>query len=273
MNYNETSAYYSLLPLIITMEIIVMLFSYFAMTWTKRKISEESLSRLHESFIGIFLVEFWYWITRPLLNFFKLVKITPNGITAISIVLSFITGTVYSFGFIALAGWILVVSGSLDMLDGALARETGKVTKAGAFFDSCSDRYSDSFVFIGIALYFLSKNFSLSTGNFYITMYDYIGIIVIMTILLGTASMSYVKARGDVAGASTKRGLMQRPERIMMLTILSVLDPFIRVILVKYGQNPDMVLIAVLIVMSILINISAIVRMASLFSIIKRMEN
>jgi len=273
MNYNETSTYHALLPLIISMEVIISLSTYYAITWKNRKHSEETLSRLHKSFIGIFLVEFWYWITRPLLNFFKLIKITPNGITGISILLSFITGALYSFSFIALGGWILVLSASLDMLDGALARETGQSTKAGAFFDSCSDRYSDSFVFIGIALFFLNKSFSLSAGTFTISISDYIGVFVIMTILLGAASMSYVKARGDVAGASTKRGLMQRPERVMMLSIFSVLDPFFKVILTKYGYNPDLVLIGMLITMSVLINISAIVRMAHLFTIIKGMES
>lgn len=273
MNYNETSAYQALLPLIIILEILVSLCSYYAITWKKRIQSEESLSRLHASFIGIFLIEFWYWITRPVLNFFKLIKITPNGITALSIFLSFITGALYSLGFLALGGWLLVISSSLDMLDGALARETGQVSKAGAFFDSCSDRYSDSFVFIGIAIYFLSKNFSAETGIFTIAAPDYISVIVIMTLLLGSASMSYVKARGDVVGASTKRGLMQRPERIMMLAIFTVLDPLIKIILAKYGLNPDLVLISVLVIMSILINISAIVRMASLFTIIKGMDN
>jgi CDP-diacylglycerol--glycerol-3-phosphate 3-phosphatidyltransferase len=273
MDYNELAAYHSLLPLIITMETIVILFSYFGITWAKRQQSDEGISRLHKSFIGIFLFEFWYWITRPALNFFKLIKITPNGITGISIFLSFITGALYSFGFIALGGWILVVSASLDMLDGALARETGQVSKVGAFFDSCSDRYSDAFVFIGIAMFFLSKSFSSATGTFTISISDYIGVFVIMTILLGSAAMSYIKARGDVAGASTKRGLMQRPERVMMLSIFSVLDPFMKIILVKYGQNPDLVLIGMLIIMSVLINISAIVRMTHLFSIIKGMES
>lgn len=273
MNYNDTSAYYSLLPLIIIMEIIVTLFSYFAITWKKRKISKESLARLHESFIGIFLLEFWSWITRPLLNFFKLVGITPNGITLLSILLSFITGVFYSFGYIASGGWLLVFGSSMDMLDGALARETGRVTKAGAYLDSCGDRYSDSFYFIGIGVFFLSKNYSSATGSFTLTAADFIAVIVIMTILLGAAAMSYVKARGDVAGASTKRGLMQRPERVLMLSLLTVLDPFFRVILVRYGQHPDLILITVLIIMSILINISAIVRMTDLFNIIKGMDS
>jgi len=272
MNPYEASIYYSILPLIIFGEIIILLFTYFALTWGKRSKSQEALSRLHRSFVGIFFIEFWYWITRPLLNFFKFIKITPNGITAISILLSFATGSLYAVGFIALGGSLLIISGTLDMLDGALARETNQVTKSGAFFDSCGDRYSDSFIFIGIALYFLSKNISIDTANFTITSFDYIGIVTIMTILLGTASMSYVKARGEVVGATSKRGLMQRTERILMLVIYSMLDPFLRIILSEYNLNTDIVLIAILIVMSILINFSALVRMIDLFNIIKRSE-
>ena len=272
MNHYDTSIYYSILPLIIALEIVVVLFTYFAITWGKRSKSQETLSRLHRSFIGIFFIEFWYWLTRPLLNFFKLIKITPNGITAISIFLSFVTGSLYAVGFIALGGWLLVISGSLDMLDGVLARETNQTTKAGAFFDSCGDRYSDAFVFIGIALYFISKNFSLETTTLTISTFDYIGVVTIMTLLLGTASMSYVKARGEVVGATTKRGLMQRPERILLLSGCSVLDPFLRIILAEYDLNTDIVLIATLIIMSILINFSALVRMIDLFNTIKRSD-
>jgi CDP-diacylglycerol--glycerol-3-phosphate 3-phosphatidyltransferase len=272
MNHYDTAIYYSILPLIIALEIVVVLFAYFALTWGKRTKSQETLSRLHRSFVGIFFVEFWYWITRPLLNFFKLIKITPNGITAISIFLSFVTGSLYAIGFIALGGWLLVISGTLDMLDGALARETNQSTKSGAFFDSCGDRYSDAFVFIGIAFYFLSKNISMDAASFTISTFDYIAILTIMTLLLGTASMSYVKARGEVSGAVTKRGLMQRTERILILSIYSVLDPYLRIIISEYKLNPDIVLIATLIIMSILINFSALVRMIDLFRIIKRSE-
>lgn len=271
MNYSE-SIYYSLLPLIITLESMVFVFTYFALTWHKRTKSEETLSRLHKSFIGIFLIEFWYWITTPFLAFFKLIGLTPNGITSISIFLSFITGAIYSTGHFSAAGWMLVISGTLDMLDGRLARETGTATRAGAFFDSCSDRYSDSFVFIGIAIYFLSKNFSVSDSHFVLSMTDYSSIIIIMALMLGTAAMSYVKARGEAIGVSTKSGLMQRPERILMLSLYSVLDPFIRIILGNYGINQDYCLILLLIIMAILINFSAIVRMADIFRLIRKSE-
>lgn len=271
MNSNEMEVYYSLLPLIIILEAVAISFSYYAITWNKRKQSQEAISRLHKSFIGIFFVEYWYWISRPALNFFKLVRITPNGITGISIVLSFITGVIYATGAIAPGGWMLIISATLDMLDGALARETGQSTKSGAFFDSCSDRYSDTFVFIGIALYFLSKDISPS-GSFTISLSDYIGVIIVMTLILGASAMSYVKARGDVAGASTKRGLMQRPERVMMLSAYCVLDPFFRIILQRYDLNPDLSLLAIIAFMSALVNISAVSRMVTLFKIIKGME-
>lgn len=271
MNYSD-SIYYSLLPLIITIESMAMLFTYFAVTWHKRELSQETLSRLHKSFIGIFLIEFWYWITGPALSFFKLIRLTPNRITSISIFLSFVTGAIYSTGHFSAAGWMLVISGTLDMLDGRLARETGTVTKAGAFFDSCSDRYSDSFVFIGIAIYFLSKSFSAADGHFILSVTDYSSIIIIMALMLGTAAMSYVKARGEATGFTTKSGLMQRPERIMMLSLYSVLDPFIRIILGNYDINQDYCLIFLLIIMAILINFSAVVRMVDIFRLIRNSE-
>jgi phosphatidylglycerophosphate synthase len=272
MNSNEMEVYYSLLPLIIILEIVAISFTYYAITWGKRKKTQEAISRLHRSFIGIFFVEYWYWISRPVLIFFKFIKITPNGITGISIVLSLITGAIYATGSIAPGGWMLIVSATLDMLDGALARETGQTTKSGAFFDSCGDRYSDSFVFIGIGAYFLSKNFSPS-GSFTLSQTDFLGVIVMMTLILGTSAMSYVKARGDVAGASTKRGLMQRPERVMMLSAYCVLDPFFRIVFQKYNINNDAGILTIIIIMSILVNFSAISRMVALFKIIRDMES
>ena len=272
MDYNEV-LYYSLLPLIIALEAVAISFTYYAVTWSRREQSEETISRIHKSFIGIFLVEFWYWLTTPLLSFFKILKLTPNRITAISVVLSLFTGYLLAIGEIGAGGWMIVLSGSLDMLDGRLARETGQSSKAGAFFDSCSDRYSDSFVFIGLGVYFLSKGGSFADKIFTISITDYIGVLVIMTILLGAASMSYVKARGEVVGATTKRGLMQRPERIMILSIFTVLHPFFVIVLKKYGLNPDSTLLGILVIMSILINYSAIIRMTAIFNTIKKMEN
>ena len=272
MNY-DYAIYHSLLPLIIALECAAVLFTYFALTWNKRQSSEETLSRIHKSFIGIFLIEFWYWITRPLLSFFKYTGMTPNNITSVSIILSFVTGAIFATGHISVAGWMLVFSGSLDMLDGALARETGTSTKAGAFFDSCGDRYSDSFVFIGIGIYFLSKNFIPGSGSFTITMFDYINILIILAILLGSASMSYVKARGEAVGVTTKSGLMQRPERITMLSIYCVLDPFIRIILGNYGINKEYGLLLILAIMAVLINFSAVMRMIDIFRTLKSSES
>lgn len=271
MNYNEI-LFNSLLPLIIAIEGIAISFTYFAITWSRREQSEETISRVHSSFIGIFFIEYWYWLTTPLLALFKLLKLTPNKITAISVLLSLFTGYLLAIGKIGAGGWMIILSGSLDMLDGRLARETGQSSKSGAFFDSCSDRYSDSFVFMGIGIYFIQKSGSFTDQFFTVARSDFFGVIIIMTMLMGTAAMSYIKARGEVAGAFTKRGLMQRPERVMLLSVFTVLHPFCAIILEKYGLNPDLTLFGVLILMTVLINYSAIVRMTTLFKIIQKME-
>jgi len=264
LNYDE-SIYNSLLPLIILLESVMILFTYFSLTWSKRVKSEETQSRVHKSFIGIFLIEFWYWFTSPVLNMCKIIKVTPNQVTVFSLFLSLITGYIYSIGYIAGGGFLLIFSGSLDLIDGRLARETGQSTRAGAFLDSCLDRYSDAFVLIGIAIYYLTKNMDLSSHSATISLYDLTVPLLIMVLLLGTASMSYVKARGEAVGITTKKGLMQRPERITLLGVYSVLDPFIRIILSRYGILEDMGMITLLALMTLLVNSSAMSRLKDIF--------
>ncbi len=271
MNYDE-SVYFSLLPLIISLESIMVLFTIFSLTWSRRMKSQEAQSRVHKSFIGIFLIEFWYWITSPVLFICKKLKITPNQVTIFSLFLSLFTGAVYSAGFIALGGWLLVFSASLDLIDGRLARETGTATKAGAFLDSCLDRYSDAFILIGISIFYLTRHISKDMTHITISAIDLLVPIIVMFLILGTASMSYIKARGEAVGAGTKKGLMQRPERVMILSIYSVFDPFIRIILQRYSINEDYAIIGLLALMTVLVNSSALSRLRDIFKTLQNAD-
>ncbi len=257
--------YRSLIPLVTVLESVLIIFTYFSLTWPKRQQSKETLSRVHKSFIGIFLIEFWYWFTNPVLFACKKLKLTPNHVTIFSLFLSIFTGMIYAMGYIATGGWLLIFSGSLDLIDGRLARETNSVTKAGAFLDSCLDRYSDSFVLMGIAVFYLTKTMEPSIAGtesqiIYITMP-----VVIMLLIVGTTAMSYIKARGETVGLKTKKGLMQRPERVMMLSIYSVLDPFLNIILSRYGINGDFGFMVLLGIMTLMVNSSALSRLRDIF--------
>lgn len=272
MNFNE-EAYWSIFPLLIFGIFIQLNFMYYAVTWQGRSKTPEVLERMHKSFIGLFFREYWYWFTEPVVKFFILIRFTPNMITGLAIVLSIVTGYYYFIGSISTAGILLVISGSMDLFDGRVARATGNSTKSGAYFDACVDRYSDAFVYIGIALYFLSRsivNYSSESGAY--NLYFYMVLVTIM-LIVGTEVMSYVKARGEAMGYFTKSGLMQRPERVAFLSTFSVFDPYMRIVAERFNILPEMPFIVLIILMAILTNISAVIRFVSIFKDIKAKES
>ncbi|MCP4133433.1 MAG: CDP-alcohol phosphatidyltransferase family protein [bacterium] len=268
---NDEQIYNSILPSLIVAISFLTVLVYYGMTWPYRKKTQEVLERMHKSFLGVFFREFWYWFTDPVVLFFKITRFTPNMVTGLSIFLSIFTGYLFFIGEIGWGGWMVVVSGSMDTFDGRLARMTDQSSRSGEFFDACVDRYSDAFVFMGIALYFVSRYY-MNQGAGTITTIDFLMLIVSMLTLVGTEVMSYIKARGEAMGFTTKRGLMQRPERVALLALFTVLHPFFKIIADEYQWPSDISLIGVMILMAVLINFSAIVRLISIFRDIKRTE-
>jgi len=240
----------SLWPIIFFNLLVLVTLLIFAVIYPKRQRDATVPQYKHKSFLGSFLREYGYWFTYPFLKLFLKLKIGPNNLTACSPIIAFISGYFYYKGNFAAAGWILFCSGLLDYLDGRLARAAGKVTKEGAYLDSTLDRYSDGIVFGGIALYFHDNLFML---------------IITLLSILGTEVTSYAKARGEVNGIDTKIGLMQRGERFVLLWFASVFHPFIMIILSRYGITREYPIIVVLILMAVLTNYTAIIRIVYIF--------
>jgi CDP-diacylglycerol--glycerol-3-phosphate 3-phosphatidyltransferase len=117
-----------------------------------------------------------------------------------------------------LAGVALFISGFFDLLDGAVARQYGRVTAYGGFLDSVLDRYTDLFVAFGIFIYFLRS------GD------DLLFAILTFVAAIGIAIVSYIRARAEAASLQCKAGLLERPERTILLIIglcFGVLKPVI----------------------------------------------
>ena len=267
----QDQIYFSLLPLTIVNMFIITMFTYYGVTWPRRKVSKETMDRMHSSFLGVYFREFWAWFTNPVIKLFILLRMTPNMVTALSIVLSGIAGYFFAIGEIGWGGWGLIISGSMDTFDGRLARETNQETRSGAYFDACMDRYSDSFIFMGILLYFNSTAFkgSLSPERQWISLAM---VLVCFLMMLGTEVISYSKAKGEAMGFSTNRGLMQRPERVAFLSIFTALFPLFKVVLEQYGIHRDTELIAAVVLMMVLVQFSAISRIWNIFNSIKKTE-
>ena len=171
--------------------------------------------------------------------------ISPNHITVAGMLLSLAAGVLFAAGAIFWGGMLLWASALMDPIDGTVARLSGKVSRFGALLDSTLDRYSELFVFFGLMVYF--KNGRM--------------LIVVMLALMGSIMVSYVKARAESLGQKEFRGLMQRPERIILLIAGTVLNTPINHYLL--GDCQDCTVKGTLVILAVLTNITALQRLLS----------
>jgi phosphatidylglycerophosphate synthase len=162
-----------------------------------------------------------HFLDSPLSPIAKRIPFSPNILTIAGFLITVIAALVIP-EHIRLGGILILIGGIFDMLDGIVARTGGKTTRFGAFLDSVLDRYSDAFLFLAIAWYF-AKN-----GNT-------AGIFISLGTLVGAFLISYTRARAEGLGESCYTGIMERPERIILLifgTITGWLVPVLWIMLV-----------------------------------------
>lgn len=133
--------------------------------------------------------------------------LTPNALTAIGLVLNLLVAAVIASGRLQAGGALLLIASGFDMLDGAVARASGTVTKFGGFLDSTIDRYSESVVYGGVLVYLLG------TQDFRV------GSLLVFVATAGSLLISYARARAEAAGFKASVGLLARPERVLILAI------------------------------------------------------
>ncbi len=137
---------------------------------------------------------------------FRSKAISPNMITITGTLFGFLCAFLVYFEHPALGAIALLVAGFLDILDGALARTQGRVTQFGGFLDSVLDRYTDLTVTGAIMLVYVRHN------EPYLALAAFIAVI-------GTALIPYARARAEAAAIQCKTGLLERPERIVLVLI------------------------------------------------------
>ena len=155
-----------------------------------------------------------YKIIDPLVRLLVKIGLTPNMVTLIGFLLNVGVAAIFVVGaersnrgelsFIGWAGGLILFAGLFDMLDGQVAR-VGKMSSSfGAFLDSVLDRYSELFMFLGICYYLVSHHYLVSS------LFAFIG-------MIGSMMVSYTRARAEGLGIQSKGGLMQRPERVVLV--------------------------------------------------------
>ena len=141
--------------------------------------------------------------------------ITPNHLTFSGLGLNAIGCWLYSGGHWSLGGLVVLFAGTFDMLDGTLARRSGQATRFGAFLDSVIDRYSDMLIFGGILLYAIQEQ-ALGWA------------VLSLLALSGALLTSYTRARAENFIPDCRVGLVERPERIMVIgvgTLVGLVEP------------------------------------------------
>ncbi len=151
-------------------------------------------------------------LLTPLISSLVRLKLNPNWLTTLSFFISIISAIQFGRGRLVWGAVALLSSGLLDMLDGAVARASNRVTKFGALYDSTLDRYAEIMVFFGIAYYFVNKTGQGTEHGLLISMLVFVGI-------AGSLMVSYVRARAEGLGLACKVGFMQRPERLVAISI------------------------------------------------------
>jgi len=155
-----------------------------------------------------------YKIINPFVRLLIKAGLTPNAVTLIGLVLNMGVAVIFIKGaetgnrgdldYVGWAGALLLFAGLFDMLDGQVARLGKMSSTSGALFDSVLDRYSELIMFFGICYYLVAHHYFLSS-------------IFAFFALIGSMMVSYTRARAEGLGISCKGGLMQRPERVVLV--------------------------------------------------------
>ncbi len=187
-------------------------------------------------------------------------KLEPNHITIIGLITSVIAGI--SFAFSPFAGGLLTwLTGLLDTLDGSVARTTGQEKQFGAFLDSVLDRYTELVIYLGIWFYFYREGYSGPLLS-----------VVVLLMLFGSLMVSYTRARAEGLGQRCLVGLLQRGERIILIGLAGVLNPFVNRLLWTPDSRwlQDITLLVTLLILVIGTNFTALWRFLHVLNNLRR---
>jgi phosphatidylglycerophosphate synthase len=154
--------------------------------------------------------------------FFVRRHIHPNTLTYFGFAAGIGVGLAYLFERPVWALVFILLCGTLDILDGKVAVNSNRKSLFGAILDSSFDRYSEFFIYTGIAYHF---------RNGWVVW-------LVFTAFLGSTMVSYTRARAEGLGIDCRVGMMQRAERLVLLfagtlfgLIFRIYDPALTVVI------------------------------------------
>ena len=148
-------------------------------------------------------------VLRPLVRWLSVMRVRPDTLTVIGWTLALGAAVLFGLGYARVAGLVMLLGGLFDALDGAVARETNRMSSFGAFLDSTLDRLSEAAIFVGLMFFYAGAN----------RPYEALLAGVAMTFSLLT---SYARARAEGLNISCEVGLLERAGRVVILSLFSI---------------------------------------------------
>jgi CDP-diacylglycerol--glycerol-3-phosphate 3-phosphatidyltransferase len=137
----------------------------------------------------------------------RLVNVSPNVITLVGLGVTVVAAALIGLDLLLPAGLVLLLAGSMDILDGAVARVSGRAQRYGAFLDSTADRYGEGAIYLGMLYLFLVR------------LHQDPQVFLVVAAMLGSLLVSYVRARAQSLGFTCDGGWFARPERVVVAAL------------------------------------------------------
>ena len=148
-------------------------------------------------------------LVRPLVKTLDALGLSPLAVSIIGLAISLVSGWIVAQVSLLLGALVFLIGSAADMLDGELARLQGTVSRRGAFLDSCFDRLGEAGLFAGLTWYYMDHQ----RGEWQLA------VLMILLTAIGSLTTSYVRARAEGVGETCFVGLLQRPERVVLLVL------------------------------------------------------
>jgi CDP-diacylglycerol---glycerol-3-phosphate 3-phosphatidyltransferase len=201
--------------------------------------------------LGKRAMEMGYWGLSPLAKMCVRANISADGITSASLALGAAAGVALALGHLGVGGVLATASALGDVLDGFVARATGRANPRGGLFDAAVDRYGEFFIVGGLALHYHDDQGKLALA---------------LLVLLGSFMVSYGSAKAEALGVSPPRGAMRRAERAAYVCGGAVLSPIAGVLATR-GELGSWVaeapVLAALALVGVVSNVSAVRRLGA----------
>jgi len=239
--------------------VVILLAAYAVRVLIKGHYEPDRLKKEPGSmFLGRFFLEFGYWCFDPMEKAMLSLGVTPNQLTAASLLCSLGGAAAFATGRFTAGGWLVIACAILDALDGMVARSRGTASDAGELIDAAVDRYAEIATFAGIAAYY--RNYPL-------------GFWLALGSMGGALLVSYARAKGEISGIDARMGSMNRAERAVYVGAAGVLAPALAQVLEPGIAHPAYHLMLVtLVLVALLSNITAIRRFTFIHNELRKRE-